>query len=158
MDCAGFRDLPFDTGGRDDDQGDAWRAHLASCRACEAIVLAERVRAAGADPAAFPCVHLAFQATRVCELHDDPMDCPDAAVVHVARFREWGLPIRDGDAGTASSYLVIHHCPWCGIALAPSLRAEWHADLARRGFANPLAMWEQLPAAFRSGAWWQDGQ
>lgn len=153
MDCTAFRSLPADTAARDDDEGAAWRDHLSGCRGCEDFVLDRRVREAGLDPAAFPCIHLAHAAAHTCDEHDDPMACPHASVVWSPRFREWGLPIRDGDAASAYAYVVIHHCPWCGTALAPSLRAAWHEELARRGFANPLASWDQLPDEFRGDAW-----
>lgn len=155
MDCTEFRALPPATGALDDDVGDAWRAHLAACRACEDVVLDLRVRGRGLDPALFPCVHLAHYAAHLCEQHDDPMACPDAAVVWVPRFREWGLPIRDGEAAAAFSYVVIRHCPWCGVAAPDSLRTEWHAELGRRGFRNPLAAWDELPEDFLSDAWWR---
>lgn len=155
MDCTDFRSRPLDTGGRDDDEGDAWRAHLAACRSCEDHVLAERVRERGHDPAGFPCVHLAFHATHVCANHDDPMQCPDATVVCAPRFREWGLPIRDAE-GFAASYVVIRYCPWCAAPVPSSLRAEWHADLAARGFRNPLAAWDDLPEAYKTDAWWRE--
>lgn len=156
MDCTEFRSLPLDTGARDDDTGDAWRAHLSQCRPCEDSVLDRRVRERGLDPAAFPCVHLAHHAAHRCERHEDAMTCPDATVVWVPRFREWGLPIRDGEGAAAFSYVVIRNCPWCGVAVPPSLRAAWHEELAHRGFRNPLATWDDLPEEFLSDTWWRE--
>lgn len=156
MDCARFRQLFDALPAASDEDFDAWAEHERACRPCSDLWIAHKVRARGADPADWPCVHLAFQATHVCDTHPSAMDCPDAAVVWQPRFREWGLPIRDGDGASASSYLVIRHCPWCGAEVPPSLRAEWFAALAGRGFPNPLATWDDLPEEFLSDAWWRE--
>lgn len=151
MDCETFRGLP-------DRPGDAaWAEHFERCRPCADGALARRVRDRGADPAWFPCVHLAEQATRTCATHDDPSDCPDAVVLHAPIFDEYGIPVRDGEGGAASSSVLIRNCPWCGVALPPSRRAAWFDALARRGFVNPLGAFDQLPEEFLSDAWWRAG-
>lgn len=180
MRCDEFLALPLDLSELDDASAEAWQAHLAACRPCEDVYLGRLVRHRGADPADFPCVHVAERVTQECPHHDDPMDCPDAVVVWVAAFREWGLPVRDGDAhpgegegdagdggrgvagddrrrlGAATSYIVIRNCPWCGAALPPSLRAEWFRRLALLGVPNPGATPDDVPEAFRSDAWWRE--
>ncbi|HEY1189121.1 MAG TPA: hypothetical protein VGE74_15815 [Gemmata sp.] len=47
--------------------------------------------------------------------------------------------------------LGIRFCPWCGTRLPASLRDEWFAELERHGI-DPSA--GEVPAAFRSSAWW----
>ena len=157
MDCDRFREL-FDTlPSATDEDFDGWAEHERTCRACSDARIEHKVRARGADPAAFPCVHLALQATHACVEHPDPRECPEAVVVYEPRFREWGLPIRGGAEGGGSfSYLVIRNCPWCGVEAPAGLRAEWFAALAGRGFPNPLATWDELPEAFLSDTWWRE--
>ncbi len=41
-----------------------------------------------------------------CDVHDDPMECPDCLVVYLAKSGEYGLPVRDG----GSSCVVIQYC------------------------------------------------
>jgi len=53
-----------------------------------------------------------------CDIHDDPMDCPDALVVYRPKSREYGIPVRDGLNASASSAVQIRFCPWCGAELA----------------------------------------
>lgn len=154
MDCTRFCSLFDSLPQATDEDFDAWAEHERTCRPCSDAWLEHKVRSRGADPSAFPCVHLATQATHECAEHEDPRDCPEALVVWEPRFREWGLPIRGRDDGSFS-YLVIRHCPWCGAAVEPSLRAEWHAELVSAGFANPLAAWDRLPDPYRSDAWWR---
>jgi hypothetical protein len=45
-----------------------------------------------------------------CDVHTDPMECPDILVVYREKSGKDGLPVRDG----GSSYVVIRYCPWCG--------------------------------------------
>ena len=62
------------------------------------------------------CDMMRQQIERRCDLHPDPMDCPDCVVV---RFRSgrFGLPVRDGMESRASSIIHISFCPWCGTEL-----------------------------------------
>jgi len=53
-----------------------------------------------------------------CDQHPTAWDCPDAVVIYHDSTGEYGLPIRTGQAASASSYLVIRFCPWCGRQLA----------------------------------------
>lgn len=56
-----------------------------------------------------------------CEVHPDPQDCPDNALIHIAKFDEYGIPVRDG----GSSFVVITFCPWCGSRLPESKRDQF---------------------------------
>lgn len=38
----------------------------------------------------------------------------DKLVYYSSKFNEYGLPIYDGENGSASSYVIIQYCPWCG--------------------------------------------
>jgi len=57
-----------------------------------------------------------------CDQHPDPMDCPDLVVFYNPKFDEHGIPIRDGENGSAGSYVRIAYCPWCGARLPESTR------------------------------------
>jgi hypothetical protein len=92
---------------------EAWAEHAHRCAACDAWGRAQRLAARGVDPSAYPCVHMAEQATHRCEQHPDPQDCPDVLVRRLPGSGAYGLPIRDG----GSSLSIIHHCPWCGTTL-----------------------------------------
>lgn len=91
----------------------AWAAHAQGCAACDVWDRTQRLAARGVDPSAYPCAHLAEQATHRCEQHPDPQDCPDVLVRRLPGSGLYGLPIRDG----GSSVSVIRYCPWCGTAL-----------------------------------------
>ena len=80
-------------------------------------------------------------------MHDDPFDCPDVVVVFHEIFGEYGIPIRDGGA----SYLLISHCPWCGVALPKSCRDRWFDTIEAAGLEeSPTAM---LPEHLRTAIW-----
>ncbi|MFD8935306.1 DUF6980 family protein [Streptomyces sp. NPDC059578] len=81
-----------------------------------------------------------------CERHVQPAVCPDALIEFSARFREYGLPVRDG--GGAS--VTIDFCPWCGRRLPASQRDAWFDELERRGI-EPFG--DQVPAEFQDGRW-----
>ncbi|EFV14924.1 DUF6980 family protein [Segniliparus rugosus] len=59
------------------------------------------------------CDAMAMRVDATCGQHKDPFDCPDALVHYSAALREYGLIIHDG----GSSFIVIRHCPWCGLRL-----------------------------------------
>jgi hypothetical protein len=40
------------------------------------------------------------------------------ALVHVPKFREYGIRVLDG----GSSFIILEFCPWCGTRLPESLR------------------------------------
>ncbi len=68
--------------------------------------------------ASHSCPGFDHQMDWVCDIHDHPMDCPDALVVYRPRLRGYGIPVRDGLNATASSTVQIKFCPWCGAELA----------------------------------------
>jgi hypothetical protein len=80
--------------------------------------------------------------------HAAPQNCPDALIIYSDKLREYGLLIHDG----GSSSLAINFCPWCGAKLPDSLRERWFEELAALGFDDPWS--QEIPAAFRSGAWY----
>jgi hypothetical protein len=83
-----------------------------------------------------------------CRDHSESDDCPDALINYSENFREYGLRIHDG----GSSSMAINFYPWCGAKLPDSLRNRWFEELAVLGFDDP---WSQdIPAAFRTGAWY----
>jgi hypothetical protein len=81
-----------------------------------------------------------------CPRHPDPADCPDALVEFSARFREYGLPVRDG----GGAGVTIDFCPWCGRRLPESQRDRWFDELERRGI-EPFG--DAVPAEFLDGRW-----
>ena len=85
-----------------------------------------------------------------CATHPDAIDCPDAVVIYWARYDEYGLPIRDG----GTSAITIAFCPWCGCVLPESKRELWFETLEARGLAD--ADDEQIPAEFKTDAWWRN--
>ena len=50
-------------------------------------------------------------------MHPDRKACPDAMILEARGG--YGLPVRDGRAGYASSVIEIGFCPFCGAALPP---------------------------------------
>ncbi len=61
-------------------------------------------------------------------MHADKFSCADAAVDFIAKFREYGIIVRDG-----GSHIVISYCPWCGARLPDSQRDRWYDELERHG-------------------------
>jgi hypothetical protein len=108
-----FSRLPLPPEVWDTPEFDGWVDHFHGCLACQTWDRLERLTARGVDVRAYPCVHMAEQATYRCETHPDPQDCPDVLVRYLPRSRAYGLPVRDG--GTSMS--VIRYCPWCGTEL-----------------------------------------
>jgi hypothetical protein len=51
-----------------------------------------------------------YWASRTCEEHPNPFDCPDHLIYFDATKRTYGLIVHDG----GSSVIEIAHCPWCG--------------------------------------------
>jgi len=104
----------------------------------------------------FVCTHIAEEITKSCNIHSSPLDCPDFLVVYVSEYREYGLPIRDGKNSSASSYMVIYYCPWCGSELPTSLRDEWfHIMRSEYGLENPYDDKRKIPKEFKSDLWWK---
>ena len=61
------------------------------------------------------CDRMASDLARRCEQHPDRNACPDAMIAPVRGG--YGLPVRDGENGYASSVIEIAFCPWCGAKL-----------------------------------------
>jgi hypothetical protein len=57
------------------------------------------------------------QIEQKCPQHQSPWDCPEAVVIYSASTGIYGLPVRDGEFASASSYITIQFCPWCGQRL-----------------------------------------
>ena len=47
------------------------------CQSCSEWDQVQAVEARGKSVSEFPCVQIAYQVTRECEMHPDPHDCPD---------------------------------------------------------------------------------
>ena len=74
----------------------------------------------------------------------------DIALLHVKKFREYGISIIDG----GSSVIKINYCPWCGVKLERSLRHEWFEQLAELSL-DPIS--DELPNRFKNDEWWKTG-
>lgn len=103
--------------------------------------------------ASYCCDDMRFQIEVDCDLHDDPMECVDCAVVYSPKFREYGLPVRDGPGGSANAVVVIDYCPWCGTKLPASLRDRWFDALESMG-VEPED--DAVPAEFKDDRWWRN--
>lgn len=90
-----------------------WCDHSHSCEDCADWYQAKLVERRGFSLDIFPCVHMAYHSTFSCDMHSDPIDCPDATLIHIQSKGKYGIPVRDG----GSSYIAIDYCPWCGIKL-----------------------------------------
>ena len=60
---------------------------------------------------------MVFDLNQRCGLHTDRAACPDAMIAEVRGG--FGLYVRDGEDGYATSTIEISFCPWCGTKLAP---------------------------------------
>lgn len=95
---------------------------------------------------------------RVCYVDDiyansyDNLEIENDIIYYSSKFREYGIPIRNGNEAIASSYIVIRYCPWCGSQLPSSKRAEWFETLEKLGFDEPLS--QQLPNKFYTSKWY----
>jgi len=72
----------------------------------------------------------------------------ETAIEYIPKFREYGITVLDG----GSSYIVIAHCPWCGLLLPKSLRERWFSLLEEKGL-EPND--QNIPKALRSDEWWK---
>ena len=102
-----FSALPLPREVWDTPEWEAWMDHFHACQACSDWDLAQRVRARGARPEDFPCVHTADQVTYRCEQHADLSECDDVWLLYLPRFDEFVL-------STAGAQLAICFCPMCG--------------------------------------------
>jgi len=58
-------------------------------------------------------------------------DGEGAAVIYVAKFHEYGIPVLDGPRGTAGpSYITLDFCPWCGTKLPENTRESYFENLS----------------------------
>jgi hypothetical protein len=76
------------------------------------------------------------------------LESEEAAICYSPKLREYGIRVLDG----GSSFILIHHCPWCGTSLPPSLRTRWFEALEARGIKVGDTT---IPEAFNSDAWWK---
>jgi hypothetical protein len=83
-----------------------------------------------------------------CDQMDSSLREGEVAVHYIPKFREYGIAILDG----GSSLMKISFCPWCGKRLPEGLRNDWFERLEHLG-QDPWS--EDLPAEFRSDAWWK---
>ena len=77
-------------------------------------------------------------------------------VYYSSKFNEYGIPVHDGENGTASSYIDIQYCPWCGKKLPKSKRDEWFDTLEKRGYEDPYV--EDIPPEFKTSEWYEKPQ
>lgn len=77
------------------------------------------------------------------------LDDEARSIVYVPKFREYGLPVRDG----GSSFLEIEFCPFCGQHLPTGLRDEWFERLEALGLEPGD---EQIPASMLTDEWWAE--
>ena len=87
------------------------------------------------------CERMAYDLTHTCNLHADRAACPDVMIAQVRGG--FGLYVRDGEDGYATSTIEIAYCPWCGTKLPPigdldlsslperNVRNGWKADVQR---------------------------
>lgn len=95
----------------DSEEYACWQSHGLECKSCEHWDLEQQVIQRGHGISDFPCIHMAYYSTMVCNDHHDFFECPDMTIVKDGG--EYGIPVRDGGA----SYIKIDYCPWCGVKL-----------------------------------------
>jgi hypothetical protein len=98
--------------------------------------------------AKFCCEVMQRQAGHSCEQHPNPWDCPDALVIYISKFDEFGIVIHDGGA----AFSKIAFCPWCGAKLPESRRDQWFDELERLRL-DPDS--DSLPHRFKSDEWYR---
>lgn len=84
-----------------------------------------------------------------CDQHPVVGECGDYLIGYSEKFDEYGLWVHDGPGGSASSWIEIHHCPFCGGRMSPSRREEWFDRLEELG-VEP----EDAPPEMESSKWW----
>jgi len=90
-----------------------WCEHSHTCPACSDWKIVQKLKENDIDWKKYPCVHLAYRSMAECEQHSNPWDCPNNVVVHDGK-KNFGIPIRTGEEGSATSMIGIEYCPWCG--------------------------------------------
>lgn len=129
----------------------AYVEHMETCLSCGDWFKYQQVLSRKINPADYPCIHMAFYATDVCEIHQDPWECQSCAVVFIEQYDEYGIPIRDG----SNTYWKIENCPWCGTRLPESKRELWYRTLLGMGI-DPFDPQAKIPPAFQSKRWFQE--
>lgn len=81
------------------------------------------------------CAPMRFHLTVACGRGHSALQCPDRLVVRMTDG-SYGLPLRDGEASSATSVVGIACCPWCG-ALLPGWPAASYAVWVATGEPEP---------------------
>jgi hypothetical protein len=97
------------------------------------------------------CPEMAAALDFSCDQHAGPFECPDGLVIYHEIFDEYGLPVRDGGA----SYVLISHCPWCGMRLPESRRDRWFDAMDEKGI--DIGDIDAIPPEFLGPVWRADG-
>ena len=62
------------------------------------------------------CKAFSYFVTYKCDQHENPYECYEHLLVYDKRRKQYGLIVHDLGVPTFS-YVVINHCPWCGVKL-----------------------------------------
>ncbi|XBB65931.1 hypothetical protein ABFU82_17655 [Nocardioides sp. WV_118_6] len=84
-----------------------------------------------------------------CDRHPEVGECGDYVIGYSDKFDEYGLWLHDGPGGSASSWIEIQHCPFCGGRMSPSRRDRWFDRLEELG-VEP----EDAPSDMQNSTWW----
>lgn len=74
-------------------------------------------------------------------------------VYYSSKFDEYGIPIHDGENGSATSFITIEYCPWCGKRLPESRRDEWFDTMFKLGYDYPCD--QDIPEEFKTSEWYR---
>jgi hypothetical protein len=91
--------------------------------------------------------------TFCCEIMKRNLVNCEGGLVHVPKYREFGIVVLDGGPSASLSYIVIEFCPWCGQKLPSSLRDEWFSQIEALNLEPDDP---KIPAKFMTGAWWEN--
>ncbi len=146
---AHFEGPPFNSDAQGGISYEVWVSHIHDCQSCNEAVLAHRVRQLGHDPVHYPCIHMAYYATQVCEQHPDRSECQDLIIEYKEKFDEY-LFIK------YQVKIAIQYCPWCGIKLPPSQRDRWFDELEKLLGKSPFDTEPgDIPERYRTSAWFK---
>jgi hypothetical protein len=95
------------------------------------------------------CEQMRAQVEHSCVDHPRRGQCPDQVVGYDERFDEYGIWLRTGEDASASSWLTITFCPWCGADLPPTRRDEWFERVDALG-VDP----DDAPPELTTYGWW----
>ncbi len=95
------------------------------------------------------CCKLGIELSRTCEVHPIPGGCGDYLLAYTPEYDEYGIWVHNGLGGSASSWVTIRFCPFCGSPLPDSRRDEWFNRIESLG-VEP----EDAPEALRAYGWW----